>query len=242
MEISELTRRGLADGERSALARAKVLLVGAGGLGSPAALALAAAGVGVIGLADADQVEVSNLQRQVLHRTSDLGRIKAGSGGSRLKGLNPKVRIVSLAERLTPANALDWFQSYDLVIDGSDNFPTRYLCGDTSVQTGTPLVHGSIFRFDGQLSVFWPGRGPCYRCLFPEPPPPGSVPSCAQAGVLGVLPGLIGSLMALEAVKVILNRPSLIGRLLLYNSLTMDFTVVRLRASENCRVCGVSQR
>lgn len=238
MEMSVLYPKFFDDADREALAGSKVLLVGVGGLGSPAALALAATGVGVIGLCDADRVEISNLQRQILHRTSDLGDPKTKSGRRRLSVMNPGLRAVEHDVRVDDRSAAGLFREYDLIIDGSDNFPTRYVCSDAAFQTGKPLVHGSIYRFEGRLSVFHPGRGPCYRCLFPEPPPPGAVPSCAQAGVLGALPGLVGSLMALEAVKTLLGRSSLAGRLLLYDALSMEFSVISLRRREGCRVCG----
>jgi adenylyltransferase/sulfurtransferase len=224
------------------LLRAKVLLVGAGGLGSPAALYLAAAGVGTIGIVDSDRVEASNLQRQVLHSTAMLGQPKVQSARLRLTELNPDVRIVTHDTRLTSANALDIIRPWDVVVDGCDNFPTRYLTNDACVLLGKPNVYGALFRFEGQASVFHTSAGgPCYRCLFPEPPPPGAVPSCAEAGVLGVLPGLIGTIQATEAIKLILGigRP-LIGRLLLYNALAMEFREVALKRDRRCPVCGDS--
>ncbi len=203
------------DGQKR-LKAASVLLIGAGGLGSPLGLYLAAAGVGRIGLVDFDVVDFSNLQRQVLHGTSDVGRPKLHSARDRLQAVNPEVRLDLYATHLTSANALQIFEPYDIVIDGTDNFPTRYLVNDACVLLGKPNVYGSIFRFDGQATVFYPGRGPCYRCLYPEPPPPGEVPSCAEGGVLGVLPGLVGCIQATEAMKLILQRgESVIVRLFL---------------------------
>ncbi len=228
----------MADAILARLSQAKALLVGAGGLGSPAALGLAAAGVGTLGLVDGDVVDLSNLQRQVLYRTSEVGRPKVEVAAARLGRLHPELKLVTYRERLTAGNARELFRAYDVVLDGSDNFPTRYLCNDAAVLERKPVVHGSIFRYDGQLSVFYPGRGPCYRCLFPAPPPPGAVPSCAEAGVLGVLPGLVGSLMAVEAIKLLLDEPALIGRLVIYNSLAMEFSEVRLAADPHCPVCG----
>lgn len=225
--------------EQARLAAASVLLVGTGGLGSPVAYELAAAGVGRIGLCDMDRVDLSNLQRQVLHHTADVGRLKVESGAAKLRALNPAVEVETHPVALTSENALALFGGYDLVLDGSDNFATRYLVNDACVMTGTPHVHGSIFRWDGQVTVFHPGVGPCYRCLYPSPPPPGAVPSCAQAGVIGVLPGLIGSLMAMEAVKLLTGRgESLAGRLLIYSSLEMDVAEVQVRRNPDCPVCG----
>ncbi len=227
--------------EKARLATASVLLIGAGGLGSPIAYQLAAAGVGRIGLCDMDEVDISNLQRQVLHFTADVGRPKVESGAEKLRALNPQVEVRLHPEGLSSANALELFRQYDLVVDGSDNFATRYLVNDASVLTGTPHVHGSIFRWDGQITVFQPGSGPCYRCLYPSPPPPGSVPSCAQAGVIGVLPGLVGSVMAMEALKLLAGRgETLTGRLLIYSSLDMDFAEVRVQRNPDCPVCGES--
>ncbi|HEU5217677.1 MAG TPA: molybdopterin-synthase adenylyltransferase MoeB [Gemmatimonadales bacterium] len=232
-----LAEVGAAGQER--LKAARVLLVGAGGLGSPAALYLAAAGVGTIGIVDADLVELSNLQRQVLHGTGTVGRPKAESARERLLDLNPQVRVVTHPFRLTSANALDLLKEYDFCIDGSDNFPTRYLVNDASVLLGRPYIYGSIFRFDGQVSVFGAPGGPCYRCLFSEPPPPDLVPSCAEAGVLGVLPGLVGSLQALEAIKRILGVGDLlIGRLLLVDALKVQFREIEVRPDPACAVCG----
>jgi adenylyltransferase/sulfurtransferase len=216
-----------------------VLLVGAGGLGSPAALYLAAAGVGTLGLAEFDLVDLTNLQRQVLHGTSDVGRPKLASAIDRLRDLNPHVTVEPFADRLTSANALELLRRYELVLDGSDNFPTRYLVNDACVLLDKPLVYGSIFRFEGQVSVFDARRGPCYRCLYSEPPPPGLVPSCAEGGVLGVLPGVIGSLQALEAIKLILGvGEPLVGRLLLFDALRLRFRELSLRKDPDCPVCG----
>ncbi len=221
------------------LKAASVLLVGAGGLGSPLGLYLAAAGVGRIGLVDYDLVDYSNLQRQVIHGTADVGRPKLHSARDRLQSINPDVRLDLYETRLTSANALSIFAPYDVIIDGTDNFPTRYLVNDACVLLGKPNVYGSIFRFDGQASVFYPGKGPCYRCLYPEPPPPGEVPSCAEGGVLGILPGLIGCIQATEAVKLILGQGSpLVGRLLLYDALQMSFREFRVRRNPRCPVCG----
>jgi adenylyltransferase/sulfurtransferase len=221
------------------LARARVLIVGAGGLGSPAALYLAAAGVGTIGLVDFDRVDESNLQRQILHGTGAVGRSKLESAAARLTDLNPHVRLEPIEARLTAANALDVLGRFDLTLDGSDNFPTRYLINDASVLVGKPYVYGSIFRFDGQVSVFAAPGGPCYRCLFAEPPDPGSVPSCAEAGVLGVLPGVIGSLQATEAIKLILGvGEPLVGRLLLYDGLAARVREISVRRDPSCPVCG----
>ncbi len=221
------------------LKAASVLLVGAGGLGSPLALYLAAAGVGRIGIVDYDLVDYSNLQRQVLHGTADVGRPKLHSARDRIASINPEVVLDLHETRLTSANALALLAPYDVIIDGTDNFPTRYLVNDACVLLGKPNVYGSIFRFDGQASVFYPGKGPCYRCLYPEPPPPGEVPSCAEGGVLGILPGLIGCIQATEAVKLILGQGSpLVGRLLLYDALQMSFREFRVRRNPRCPVCG----
>ena len=221
------------------LKAARVLLIGAGGLGSPLGLYLAAAGVGRIGLVDFDVVDFSNLQRQVLHGTPDVGRPKLQSARDRLQAINPEVQLDLYETRLTSANALDIFEPYDIVIDGTDNFPTRYLVNDACVLLKKPNVYGSIFRFDGQASVFYPPQGPCYRCLYPEPPPPGEVPSCAEGGVLGILPGLIGCIQATEAVKLILGQGApLIGRLLLYDALQMSFQEFKVRRNPKCPMCG----
>jgi len=218
---------------------ASVLVIGTGGLGSPVALYLAAAGVGRIGLMDYDEVDASNLQRQVIHGTSQIGTLKVDSARQRMLDVNPGIQVDVYNEPFTSENALSIAQDYDILIDGTDNFPTRYLTNDVSVLLGKPNVYGSIFRFDGQVSVFDARHGPCYRCLFPEPPPPGLVPSCAEGGVLGVLPGTIGTLQATEALKLILGiGESMSGRLLLFNALDMSFDFVNLRKNPNCKVCG----
>ena len=218
---------------------ASVLVIGTGGLGSPVALYLAAAGVGRIGLVDYDQVDSSNLQRQVIHGTSQLGELKVVSARQRMLDINPDIQVDIYNEPFTSANAMQIAKDYDILIDGTDNFPTRYLSNDVSVLLGKPNVYGSIYRFDGQVSVFDARSGPCYRCLFPEPPPPGLVPSCAEGGVLGVLPGTIGTLQATEALKLILGiGETLNGRLLLFNALDMSFEFVNLRKNPNCRICG----
>jgi sulfur-carrier protein adenylyltransferase/sulfurtransferase len=221
------------------LRRAKVLLVGAGGLGAPAALYLTAAGVGEIGLVDFDEIELSNLQRQVLYTTQDLGRPKLEAAKQRLEALNPGVRVNTISQRLTSENAMDVLRPYDVVLDGTDNFPTRYLVNDACVLLGKPTVYGSIYRFEGQVSVFDARKGPCYRCLYPEPPPADLVPSCAEGGVLGVLPGMIGVAQATEAVKLILGiGEPLIGRLLLYDALEMRFRELKLRKNPSCVICS----
>lgn len=226
------------EGQRR-LKAARVLVVGAGGLGSPAALYLAAAGVGTIGLVDFDVVDATNLQRQILHGTRWVGRPKLESAAERLEDLNPYVRVERFETRLTAANALEILRDFDVVLDGTDNFPTRYLVNDACVLLGKPNVYGSIFRFEGQVSVFDASRGPCYRCLFREPPPPGLVPSCAEGGVLGVLPGIIGSIQALEAIKLLLNAgTTLIGRLLLFDALSLRFRELALRKDPECVLCG----
>jgi len=218
---------------------ARVLLIGAGGLGSPAALYLAAAGIGTIGLVDFDLVDRSNLQRQILHGTSGIGTLKTDSARARLQDVNPHVTVATFAERLSSANALEIVRDFDMVIDGSDNFPTRYLVNDACVLLGKPNVYGAVFRFDGQVSVFDATRGPCYRCLYAEPPPPDLVPSCAEGGVLGVLPGIIGSLQALEAIKLIVGfGESLIGRLVLFDGRRMQFRELVLEKDPDCPVCG----
>jgi sulfur-carrier protein adenylyltransferase/sulfurtransferase len=227
------------------LRAAKVLLVGAGGLGAPAALYLAAAGIGEIGLVDFDRVDSSNLQRQILYSTADVGRPKLAAAADRLSGLNPGIRIVPHELRLSADNALEVLRPYDIVVDGTDNFPTRYLVNDACVLLGKPNVYGSIYRFEGQASVFDARRGPCYRCLYPEPPPPDLVPSCAEAGVLGVLPGLIGTIQAIETVKLVLGLGEpLVGRLLLFDALEMRCREVRLRKNPDCALCSshASQR
>src|SRR5712675_834284 len=221
------------------LKAARVLCIGTGGLGSPLALYLAAAGVGTIGLVDFDVVDFTNLQRQIIHFTSDVGRPKLDSAADKLHDLNPMIEIKKFEERLTSANALQLFQQFDIIVDGTDNFPTRYLVNDACVLTGKPNVYGSIFRFEGQATVFATENGPCYRCLYPEPPPPGLVPSCAEGGVLGILPGTIGLIQATEAVKLILGiGESLVGRLLLYDALAMRFRELKLRRNTECPVCG----
>jgi MoaD family protein len=226
------------DGQRR-LKAARVLCVGAGGLGSPAALYLAAAGVGTLGIVDFDAVDSSNLQRQILHSTNDVGRPKLSSARERLAALNPGTNVVTHDVRLTSANALEIFGGYDVILDGTDNFATRYLVNDACVLLGKPNAYGSIFRFEGQASVFATKEGPCYRCLYPEPPPPGLVPSCAEGGVLGVLPGVIGTIQATETIKLILGvGQPLIGRLVLYDALGMRFRELRLRRDPECPVCG----
>jgi molybdopterin/thiamine biosynthesis adenylyltransferase/rhodanese-related sulfurtransferase len=221
------------------LKQAKVLLIGSGGLGAPLSLYLAAAGVGRLGLVDFDRVDSSNLQRQVLFGTSDLGKTKLEAARRRLADLNPTIRIDVHETQLTSENALEIFRGYDIIADGTDNFPTRYLVNDASVLLGKPNVYGSIFRFEGQVSVFGMPGGPCYRCLYPEPPPPGLVPSCAEGGVLGVLPGIIGCLQAMEVLKLILGTGKpLSGRLLLFDALEMNFRELKLRRNPECPVCG----
>ncbi len=221
------------------LKAAKVLTVGTGGLGSPLALYLAAAGVGTIGIVDFDVVDESNLQRQIIHGTSDVGRPKVQSAYDKLKNINPNVEVRVHEEALTSENALEIFEDYDVIVDGTDNFPTRYLVNDACVLLGKPNVYGSIFRFEGQASVFYAEEGPCYRCLYPEPPPPGLVPSCAEGGVLGILPGAIGTIQATETVKLILGiGEPLVGRLLLYDALSMRFREMKLRKDPDCPVCG----
>jgi adenylyltransferase/sulfurtransferase len=221
------------------LKAARVLCIGTGGLGSPLALYLAAAGVGTLGMVDFDIVDASNLQRQIIHFTSDIGRSKLDSAAEKLLALNPALHVVKHETRLTSANALDILKDYDVVADGTDNFPTRYLVNDACVLLGIPNVYGSIFRFEGQASVFATKDGPCYRCLYPEPPPPGLVPSCAEGGVLGILPGLLGIIQATEALKLILGKgESLIGRLLLVDALAMRFRELKLRKNPDCPICG----
>ncbi len=233
---------------QSKLLQSKVLLIGAGGLGSPAALYLAAAGVGTLGLVDADVVDASNLQRQILHATSRVGDFKVDSAEKTLRDLNPDVKVIGYKERLLSDNVDRLFGDYDVIVDGTDNFPTRYLVNDASVFLGKPVVHGSIFRFDGQVTTFLPesaakkfgfASGPCYRCLYPEPPPAHLAPSCQEAGVLGILPGIIGVVQATEAIKLLLGKGEpLIGRLLTYDSLKMKFRELRLRKDPGCPVCG----
>jgi molybdopterin/thiamine biosynthesis adenylyltransferase/rhodanese-related sulfurtransferase/molybdopterin converting factor small subunit len=226
------------EGQRK-LKAARVLTIGAGGLGSPLSLYLAAAGVGTIGIVDFDVVDLTNLQRQIVHGTSTLGHSKLESAKARLTDLNPNVNIVGHEGRLTSENALDIIRAYDIVVDGTDNFPTRYLVNDACVLLGKPNVYGSIFRFEGQASVFYAKEGPCYRCLYSEPPPPGLVPSCAEGGVLGVLPGIIGSIQALETIKWIIGAgDSLIGRLVLFDALKLRFRELKLRKDPSCPICG----
>ena len=221
------------------LLEAKVLLVGAGGLGSPAALYLAAAGVGTLGIIDMDVVDLSNLQRQILHGTNDIGRPKTESAMETIADINPDVEVIAHTDRMSSENALELIEKYDLVLDGCDNFPTRYLINDACVMLGKPNVHGSIFQFEGQATVFSPGRGPCYRCLYPVPPPPGMSPSCQEAGVLGVLPGIVGNVQAIETIKVLLDiGEPLIGHLLLFNALNMEFKKLKLRQDPECPICG----
>jgi adenylyltransferase/sulfurtransferase len=224
------------------LKAARVLLVGAGGLGSPAGLYLAAAGVGTIGLVDFDVVDETNLQRQIVHGTSTVGTPKLASATARLKDLNPHVHIEGFETRFTSENALEIARDFDMVVDGTDNFPTRYLVNDTCVLLGKPNVYGSIFRFEGQASVFYAKEGPCYRCLYQEPPPPGMVPSCAEGGVFGVLPGIIGSVQALEAIKLIIGAgENLIGRLLLFDALRLKFRELKLQKDPRCPICGTNR-
>jgi molybdopterin/thiamine biosynthesis adenylyltransferase/rhodanese-related sulfurtransferase len=226
------------DGQKR-LKQARVLTVGAGGLGSPLALYLAAAGVGTLGIVDFDVVDESNLQRQIIHGTSDLGRPKMESAREKIEDINPNVKVEAFEEALTSENALEIFEDFDVIVDGTDNFPTRYLVNDACVLKGKPNVYGSIFRFEGQASVFYAEEGPCYRCLYPEPPPPGLVPSCAEGGVLGVLPGAIGTIQATETVKLLLGiGEPLIGRLLLYDALSMRMREMKLRKDPNCPICG----
>jgi adenylyltransferase/sulfurtransferase len=226
------------EGQR-ALKAARVLAVGAGGLGSPLALYLAAAGVGTLGLVDFDVVDESNLHRQLLFGTADVGRPKLEAAARRLRDVNPHLEIVPFEARLTSENALDVLRGFDVVADGTDNFPTRYLVNDACVMLGKPNAYASIFRFEGQASVFWAERGPCYRCLYPEPPPPGMVPSCAEGGVLGVLPGLLGTVQAVETIKLVLGiGEPLVGRLLLVDALGMRFRELRVRKDPECAVCG----
>ncbi|CAA9354578.1 MAG: Molybdopterin-synthase adenylyltransferase, partial [uncultured Gemmatimonadaceae bacterium] len=231
---------GLEGQER--LKGARVLLVGAGGLGSPAALYLAAAGVGQLGVVDADTVDTSNLQRQVLHGSEDVGRRKVDSAHRRIASLNPFVHVERYAERLTAANAMQIMRGYDVVVDGTDNFQTRYLTNDACVLLGIPNVYGSVLRFEGQASVFATPDGPCYRCLFREPPPPGAVPGCEEGGVLGVLPGLVGTIQATEAIKLVLGvGETLAGRLLLVDALRMSFRTIALRRDPACPACGTRE-
>src|SRR5512133_2236408 len=221
------------------LKAARVLCIGAGGLGSPLALYLAAAGVGTLGIVDFDVVDFTNLQRQIIHSTADVGRKKLDSAAEKLKAINPFVNVKKIETRLSSENALELFREFDIIADGTDNFPTRYLVNDACVLTGKPNVYGSIFRFEGPASVFATEEGPCYRCLYPEPPPPGLVPSCAEGGVLGILPGLVGVMQATEVIKLILGiGEPLIGRLLLVDALGMKFRELKLRTDPDCPVCG----
>ncbi len=217
----------------------KVFLVGAGGLGSPAAFYLAAAGIGKIGISDNDDVDFSNLQRQILHSTKDVGRPKAQSAKETLENLNPDIEVVPYPMRLNSENIIDIIKDYDVILDGSDNFPTRYLVNDACVMLGKPLSHGSIFRFDGQATTILPGQGPCYRCLYETPPPPDLVPSCQEAGVLGVIAGIIGVIQATEVIKLVLGKGNLLnGKLLLYDSLNMDFKKLNIHRNPACPMCG----
>ena len=221
------------------LKRARVLTIGTGGLGAPLGLYLAAAGVGHLGLVDFDVVDSSNLQRQVTFTTADVGKPKSEAAKARLSALNPAIEIVSYETRLTSDNALELFRDYDIIVDGTDNFPTRFLVNDACVLLGKPNVYGSIFRFEGQATVFGYPGGPCYRCLYPEPPPPGLVPSCAEGGVLGVLPGIVGSIQAMETIKLILGAGEpLVGRLLLFDALAMRFRELKLKRNPDCPICG----
>jgi sulfur-carrier protein adenylyltransferase/sulfurtransferase len=227
------------EGQRK-LVGAKVLVIGAGGLGSPAAMYLAAAGVGTLGILDFDRVDVTNLQRQLLHDTADVGRPKVDSAKERINELNPNVEVIAHDVSLTSENAFEILDRYEVIVDGTDNFPVRYLVNDATQMLGKPLVYGSIYQFEGQATVFLPGPNvPCYRCLFPEPPPPGTVPSCAEGGVFGVLPGIVGSIQAVEAIKLIVGvGEPLVGRLLLFDSLGMEFRTVKLKWDPDCPVCG----
>jgi len=232
--LSEVGEEGQAK-----LLQARVLMVGAGGLGCPSAYYLAAAGVGTLGIIDNDVVDISNLQRQILHTNDRVGKPKVESAKMTLEALNPDVRVIPYHEKLTSANIMEIIKDYDIVVDGSDNFPTRYLVNDACILAKKPNVHGSIFQFEGQATVFYPGKGPCYRCLYPEPPPAELAPSCAEAGVLGVLPGLIGVIEALEAIKLILGKgDTLVGRLLCFNTLTMEINTLNLRRDPACPMCG----
>ncbi len=228
------------DGQR-ALLRARVLLIGAGGLGCPTAQYLAAAGVGTLGIVDFDRVDASNLHRQVLYGTADVGRLKVDVAGERIAAMNPDVSVERHPLRVAPENALALFAEYDVIVDGTDNFPTRYLTNDACVLLGRPNVHGSIFRFDGQATVFDARHGPCYRCLYPEPPPPGAVPSCAEGGVLGVLPGLVALIQATETIKIVTGAGDpLYGRLLQVDALRMEFSEFRVKKDAGCPICGTS--
>lgn len=219
--------------------QSKVLVIGTGGLGSPISFYLAAAGVGKLGLVDSDKVELNNLQRQIIHSTKDIGKEKTISAKEKLNSLNPDVEVITYQERVTSQNILDIIKDYDIVVDGSDNFPTRYLVNDACVLLNKPLSHGAILRFDGQVMTIVPGKGPCYRCLFQEPPPPGTVPSCQEAGILGVVAGVIGLIQATEVLKFILGKGELlIGKLLIFNALEMNFRKVKVPHNKNCAICG----
>jgi adenylyltransferase/sulfurtransferase len=225
-------------GQRKLL-ESKVLLIGAGGLGCPAGIYLAAAGVGTLGFIDFDVVDISNLHRQILHATEDIGRPKTQSAAETIHAINPDVRVITHQEKLTSENAFGVFSGYDIIVDGSDNFPTKYLANDACVLLGKPLVFAAVFQFDGQASVFLPGKSPCYRCIFPEPPPPGAVPSCQEAGVFGAVPGVMGTVQAVETIKLLLGLgTSLAGRLLIFDALMMEFTDVKLERDPNCPICG----
>ena len=253
-DTSELTREELIrysrhillpqvgeEGQR-ALKKSRVLLIGAGGLGSPVALYLSAAGVGTLGLVDFDSVDLSNLQRQILHGSSGIGSPKIDSARDRLRDINPNVHVEAYETRFTSGNALDIARDYDLLVDGTDNFATRYLVNDTSVLLGIPNVYGSVYRFEGQASVFGAPNGPCYRCLFREPPPPDLIPSCAEAGVLGVVPGLVGTIQATEAIKLLLGiGDTLVGKLLLFDAMTMAFRTLEIRRDPECPACGTRE-
>ncbi|MBI4180008.1 molybdopterin-synthase adenylyltransferase MoeB [bacterium] len=224
------------------LIQSKILLIGTGGLGSPLAMYLAAAGVGRLTLVDFDRVDESNLQRQVIHFTSDVGKLKVDSAKAKIQEINPYCDVVTHNTRVSSENAMSLIGDHDVVIDGTDNFPTRYLMNDACVLSGKPNIYGSIFRFEGQATVFYPGRGPCYRCLYPEPPPPGAVPSCAEGGVLGILPGIIGLVQATEAIKIILGKGTLlVGRLMLFNAMDMKFREVKIRQNPECPLCGTNR-
>jgi len=221
------------------LLESRVLLIGVGGLGSPAGLYLAAAGVGTLGFVDFDVVDISNLHRQILHTTADVGRSKTQSAAEAVRALNPDVEVVQHPVQLTSENAMEVLANYDVIVDGSDNFPAKYLANDACVLLGKPLVWGAVFQFHGQTTVFVPGQGPCYRCLLPTPPPPGSVPSCQEAGVFGAVPGVIGTIQAVEAIKLLLGLgTSLLGRFLVFDALAMDFMDVRIERNPGCPVCG----
>ena len=218
---------------------ARVLLLGAGGLGSPAAYYLAAAGIGNLGIVDFDRVDLSNLQRQIIHSTERIGMLKTESAKKTIKALNPDVNVTLYNERLDSSNIMNLIEGYDYIVDGSDNFPTRYLVNDACIMRNKTLIHGSIYRFEGQVTVFKPGDGPCYRCLYPEPPPPGMVPNCQEGGVLGVLAGVIGNLQVVEVLKLVLGiGKTLVGKLLIYDALNTEFRNLRLRKDENCPICS----